>query len=259
MQHTSLNNSKKSSLIVRVFRIMRIVLHTLYGAFISIFILPRVSNRRRDIIIGRWSKSLLEVMNIKVMAFGHIPNFGLTGTMFVANHISWVDIHALNSIRTVRFIAKSEVRDWPVFGWLAIKANTLFINRTKKQDTGRIVEIATESLQAGDCLCYFPEGTTTDGTELKVFKGSIMQAALNVGKPVWPFTVRYPNRDGSLNTNMAYFGDMTLMESMWLILSEKSPVVELEFLAPISTKGHDRRSLTLAARHAISDRLNLKN
>ncbi len=110
----------------------------------------------------------------------------------MGNHVSWIDIHALNSVRAVRFVSKAEVREWPIFGWLAAKGNTLFIDRTKRHDTGRIVDIATNSLIAGDCLCYFPEGTTTDGTELKVFKGSLMQAAINAKKPIWPFAIRYP-------------------------------------------------------------------
>lgn len=259
MQHTSSNNNKKSLLIVRLFRILRMVIHTLYGALIAVFILPRVGIKRRDLIISGWSRNLLQIMNIEVVAIGNKPDFDVTGALFVANHISWVDIHALNSIRTVRFIAKSEIRQWPVFGWLAAQANTLFIDRNKKQDAARIVEVTTNSLIAGDCLCYFPEGTTTDGTELKVFKGSLMQAALSAEKPVYPFAIRYPNVDGSNNINMAFYGDLTLVESIWMILSEKSPKVELEFLPVIHPKGHDRRSLTLAARHAIAGKLNLRN
>ena len=233
------------------------ILHTLYGIFIATFILPAANARQRESLISHWSASLLEVLNVRVVTRGELPSRDVTGTMFVANHISWADIHALNTVRAVRFIAKSEVANWPVFGWFAKKSNTLFIDRSKKQEAGRIVEIATQSLAAGDCLCYFPEGTTTDGTELKVFKGSIMQAAINTGAPVWPFTVRYPNADGSANTEMAYYGDMSLLDSILLVLSQKSPVVELEFLSPISSQGQERRQLTLAARQVIADNLNL--
>jgi 1-acyl-sn-glycerol-3-phosphate acyltransferase len=231
------------------------VIHTLYGLMIGAFILPKVSPKQRDLIICKWAASLLAVMNIRVVKKGHLPNRDITSTMFVANHISWVDIHALNSVRAVRFVSKSEVRHWPVFGRLAINANTLFIDRAKKQDAGRIVEVTTESLKAGDCLCYFPEGTTTDGTELKPFKGSLMQSAINNEHPIWPFVIRYPNSDGSPNVEMAYAGETTLLYSMWQIVSLKNPVVELEFLEPISPKGHDRRSLTILVRQKIAGRL----
>jgi 1-acyl-sn-glycerol-3-phosphate acyltransferase len=233
------------------------VIHTLYGLMIGAFVLPKVTAKQRDLIISKWAASLLAVMNVRVIKKGHLPNRDITSTMFVANHISWLDIHALNSVRAVRFVSKSEVRNWPVFGRLAVNANTLFIDRAKKQDAGRIVEITTESLSAGDCLCYFPEGTTTDGTELKPFKGSLMQSAINNERPIWPFVIRYPNPDGSPNIEMAYAGETSLLYSMWQIVSLKNPVVELEFLAPISPKGHDRRSLTILVRQKVAEKLNL--
>jgi len=246
-----------SSPVTRAFRIIRMVIHTIYGILIATLLLPRANARQRDAIISGWSTNLLAVMNIRVITRGTLPGADVTGTMFVANHISWVDIHALNTVRAVRFIAKSEVRDWPIFGWFAQKSNTLFIDRTKKQDAGRIVEAVTASLNAGDCLCYFPEGTTTDGTELKPFKGSIMQAAINTDAMIWPFTVRYPNADGSANTEMGYYGEITMLQSIWLILSQRSPVVELEFLSPVSPRGHDRRGLTILVRQKIAEKLNL--
>jgi len=231
------------------------VIHTIYGMIIATVLLPGANPRQRDAIISRWSTSLLALLNIRVIARGTLPGPDVTSTMFVANHISWVDIHALNTVRAVRFIAKSEVRGWPVFGWFAQKSNTLFIDRSKKHDAGRIVEVVTESLKAGDCLCYFPEGTTTDGTELKAFKGSIMQAAINTDSMIWPFTVRYPDEDGSANTEMAYWGEMSLVDSIWLVLSQRSPVVELEFLPPVSPRGHERRGLTISVRQAIAEKL----
>ena len=84
--------------------------------------------------------------------------------MFVANHISWSDIHALNSVIPVRFIAKSDIKSWPIFGYLVRKSNTIFVERGKRQEAGRIVDLTKESLSAGDNVCFFPEGTTTDGT-----------------------------------------------------------------------------------------------
>ena len=103
------------------------------------------------------------MMNIEVKIEGTTPTHDLVSTMFVGNHISWLDIHVLNSIRAVRFIAKSEIRKWPIFGWLAKQTNTLFIEREQKKDALRVIDKASKSLTKGDCLCFFPEGTTTDG------------------------------------------------------------------------------------------------
>lgn len=231
--------------------------HILYGFFIAGVILPRVNARRREWWISRWCAELLAVLNIRLIAHGTIPGKDITGTMFVSNHVSWLDIHALNSIHAVRFIAKSEIRGWPLFGWFAEKVNTLFTERTRRQDAGRMVEITADSLRAGDCLGFFPEGTTSDGAQLLPFKGSLMQAAINAGAQIWPVSIRYPNVDGSFNTEMAYYGEMSLLESIRRVLAQHSPVVELHFSAPLSTHGHDRRGLSILAKQAIASGLNL--
>lgn len=180
--------------------------------------------------------------------------------MFVANHITWSDIHALNGLVSLRFIAKSEIKNWPVFGYLVSRANTLFIDRNKRQDAKRTIEIAQKSLQAGDNLCFFPEGTTTDGTEIRPFKSSLIQAAILADATVWPVAIRYPNTDGSINTKIAYAGETTLIESMQQVLSQKQPIVELHFLAPISPAEYaamDRRELTLHIEGLIRNKLAL--
>lgn len=248
---------KKTSLPTQLFRLTRLALHTLYGVVVAATILPGVSGIKRESIIRRWSQQFLDILNLKVIAKGHIPNADVHGTMFVANHISWLDIHALNSIRPVRFIAKSDIRAWPVIGWLVAQANTLFIDREKRQDASRMVNTVAESILAGDCLCYFPEGTTTDGTELRPFKGSLMQATIDTDTSIRPFSVRYPNPDGSINTAMAYHGETTLWQSLRMVLAQKQAVVELDFAAPIESAGHERRGLCLMARQAIAARLNL--
>lgn len=251
-------NNPHSAKLTRYFRITRLVIHILYGLFICGFILPRVDARRRDLTISRWCKSLLAVLNIRIITHGTLPDINVTGTMFVANHVSWVDIHAVNSVRAVRFIAKSEIRGWPVFGWISEKVNTLFTERTKRSDAGRMVELTADCLRAGDCMCFFPEGTTSDGTELKAFKGSLLQAAINAEAQIWPVTIRYPNADGSANTEMAYYDNISLLQSIKQVLAQRSPAVELHFSPPIAAQSHERRSLSLLARQAIASQLNLQ-
>lgn len=238
-------------------RITRIILHTFYGVFLATFILPTVTNRQRNWIISYWSRRLVNMMNIQIKIEGIAPTHDLTSTMFVGNHISWLDIHVLNSIRAVRFIAKSEIRRWPVFGWLAKQTNTLFIERDQKKDALRVIDKASKSLTKGDCLCFFPEGTTTDGTELLTFKGSLIQAPINAKAKVWPFVIEYPNQQGQPNKAMAFAGDTTLLASIWQIVSLSQPQATITFLPKISPEGHERRGLTIAVRHAIATHLNM--
>jgi 1-acyl-sn-glycerol-3-phosphate acyltransferase len=246
-----------SSRLTRTFRSFRLLLHVLYGLLIAGLILPRVGKSRGNLIISRWCRGLLCVLNVGIVTHGDMPDKKLGNTMFVANHISWLDIFALNSLRTMRFVAKSDIRSWPVIGWLCEKANTLFTERSRRHGAGRMVEIAADCLRAGDCLCLFPEGTTSDGSELLPFKGSLIQAAIDAKSQLWPVAIRYPDADGSVNKEMAYYGDMSLGQSIKQILAQRSPMIELHFLPPIRAQGQERRSLSRSARQAIADRLSL--
>lgn len=211
-------------------------------------------------IIKWWCGGLLRAFHIKVSTFGILPPANTEGVMFVANHVSWSDIHALNSLIPLRFIAKSDIKSWPIFGYLVTKANTLFIDRNKRQEAGRIVQITAASLITGDNLCFFPEGTTsdgsgTDGRYVLPFKSSVLQAAIDANTRIWPVALQYVNADGSINTKMAYAGDTSLIDSMSQIINQKNALVELHFLAPIQAADYDRRSLTDAAYQAISAKL----
>lgn len=190
--------------------------------------------------------------------------------MFVANHISWSDIHALNSIIPLRFIAKSDIKSWPIFGYLVRKSNTIFVERGKRQEAGRIVEQTKVSLLTGDNVCFFPEGTTSDGTgtgghgilghvpqgaPVLAFKSSVLQAAIDANAIIWPVAIRYSHANGSINTQMAYAANTTLVESMQNVLRQKNPTVNLHFLTAIQIDGQNRRDLSNAAYEAIVAKL----
>lgn len=242
--------------LVVYYRICRILLHTLLGLAIAAFVWPLIGKQARFDFAKWWCKLLLHSFNIKVIAHGELPA-NVHSTMFVANHVSWADIHALNSLISLRFIAKLEIKNWPIFGYLVKKSGTIFIDRTTRKDAARIVSIATEALKIGDNIGFFPEGATTDGTHLHPFKSSILQAAINANAMIWPVVIRYLNTDGSINKAMAYAGEMTLGESMISVLKQKSPVVDLHFLSPISALESNRQAVSKAAFTAISNALNL--
>ncbi len=233
--------------------------------------LPLISKNSNLKLVQWWCSVLLRAFNIKVLLHGNLPPASANSIMFVANHISWSDIHALNSVIPVRFIAKSDIKSWPVFGYLVRKSNTIFVERGKRQEAGRIVELTKESLSAGDNVCFFPEGTTTDGTGTDgtgmnshglqgkpalPFKSSVLQAAIDANAQIWPVAIRYSHPDGSINTQMAYAGDTTLIESMQSVLKQRNPTVALHFLTPIQASGKSRRDLTKAAYDAIVLKLN---
>jgi 1-acyl-sn-glycerol-3-phosphate acyltransferase len=120
----------------------------------------------------------------------------------------------------------------------------------------RIVHLTSQSLQEGDNVGFFPEGTTTDGTFLEPFKSSLVQAAIATGATIFPVAIHYPHSNGTANTLMAYVGDMTLVESILNILKQKKPIVELHFLTPIKTEQATRQTVTKTAFNAIAKQLN---
>jgi 1-acyl-sn-glycerol-3-phosphate acyltransferase len=248
---------QKTNFFIAILRVLRISTHTATGLSIAACVLPFVSLKDKQSLIKWWCKGLLRAFNIKVIIFGQLPPDNIQGAMFVANHVSWADTHALNTIIALRFIAKAEIKSWPIFGYLVNKTNALFIDRSKRHEAGRIVDIAAESLSANDNLCFFPEGTTTDGSLVLPFKSSVLQAAISAKSQVWPVAIRYVNSNGSINIDMAYAGDTTLLESMKNVLMQAKPVVELHFLLPINSVGENRRELSKTARDVIARKLDL--
>lgn len=223
------------------------------GLIISTLTWSFISQQTKHRLIRWWCKGLLSRFGFEIRVFGEIPAFDSKGILFVANHISWADIHAINSVLPLRFIAKLELSGWPVFGYLIRQSGTLFVDRTRRKDAARIVEMAADSLSAGDNVGLFPEGTTTEGDVVLPFKSSLIQAAISANATIQPIAIRYPLPDGRINTKVAYAGDTTMGESMLSVLNMKKPIVELHFLPPFQT--HDRQTAANTAYEAINRRL----
>lgn len=239
-----------------LYRIFLVTLHVVVGIFVLATIWIFCSQAARDKLVRWWSNGVLSRFNIQVITHGQPPTESAKNCMVLANHVSWIDIYAINSVIPVRFIAKSDINNWPVFGYLARKSGTIFINRSSRKDTARIVDTTVDSLTKGNNVAFFPEGTTTDGTTLLHFKSSIVQAAINANSTIYPLALRYPSPDGSINPDLAYAGETTMAGSMMQTLKTKRPVIELYFLPVIKAKGH-RQEITQQAYSTIAKTLNL--
>lgn len=235
-------------------RALRLLLHIAAGLALSAFYVPFCAETRKKTLIHWWSAKLIAILNIQVIVHGDTTSLHNepSGMLLVANHISWIDIFALMSYTPLRFVAKSEIQQWPLFGYLASKGNVLFIDRSKRQEAKRMTNALLHHLNAGERLCYFPEGTTTNGTHLLPFKGSLLQAAINADAHIQPVAVFYPLNNRAANTLMAYAGETTMLESMLNILRQRAPVAELTFFTPIDTSNtsHEQRD-----RRVIADQI----
>ena len=232
-------------------KLVRMASHLLVGSLTILLLFPHLDRHERGHRVTRWAARFLRVLGIRSEVIGRPPPVGGGGVLLAANHVSWLDIHLLHSLLPARFISKAEVRNWPLFGWLAEGIGTVFLVREKKADAMRVNQLMAEHLRAGDCLALFPEGTTSDGSGLLPFFPSLFQPAVEAGAQVWPVRIRYLNADGSHCPEAAYFGAMTLGESLLKVLRLKGLRAQLEFLPPIDSQGMARRDLARATEAAI--------
>lgn len=144
-------------------------------------------------------------------------------TLYVSNHVSYLDITVLGSEIKGSFVAKSEVARWPLFGWLARLQNSVFVERRSLKVADHRDELSRR-LEAGDDLILFPEGTSGDGNRVLPFKSALFSAAAlhPAGKPlvVQPVSISYTRLDGLpmgryLRPLVAWYGDMELASHIW--------------------------------------------
>jgi 1-acyl-sn-glycerol-3-phosphate acyltransferase len=249
--------NRSNGFLIRNWRLARLVLHLLVGVIKAALLLPRVGRAQRTELIRRWSAGVLAILNVRLSVRGEVPDLSAAGVMFVANHISWLDIYLLDAVCPVRFVSKAEVRAWPVIGWLAVKIGTLFIERTRRHDTARAGREVVDALGQGDCVAVFPEGTTSNGTLLRPFHASLLQSAINSGAWLWPVAIRYLHRDGTANLSPAYVDNMSFGASLFRILGEPDLEAEITYLEPLPVHGRSRRELAVLAEKAIANALNL--
>jgi 1-acyl-sn-glycerol-3-phosphate acyltransferase len=246
----------KTPAYTRVYRFVRLIAHLVYGCTIAAVVFPFVSNRTELRIIRYWSRRLLAILNVRLHVHGRMPG-GHVPTMLVTNHVSWLDIWVIHSVSPVRFIAKSDIRSWPLLGWLVARAGTIFIQRTRRHDTARINQTIGAVLARDEHIGLFPEGTTTDGTHVLPFHASLFQPALASGARIVAAGIRYPGRDGRPNLAAAYTGERSLVESLRLILAQPQLRAELVFAGVVAPEGKTRRDLAGQCRELIVHALSL--
>ncbi|GJG93468.1 1-acyl-sn-glycerol-3-phosphate acyltransferase [Cupriavidus pauculus] len=234
-------------------RKLRLGWHLLRGMFVCATVFPWASAHLRERLIRNWSRKLLAICGIEVEVQGLAPGQSVPhGAMLVSNHISWLDIYAIHCWQPVRFVAKSEIRSWPIIGWLCDKTGTIFIERGRKRDAHRVLHHITEVMQQGDLVCVFPEGTTTDGSKVLPFHANLMQAAVAGGLPVQPLGLSYVDAaTGKPTLAPAYIDDITLVECLDAILRSPPIKVRLTLGPQLLAHSASRRELAEAARDVV--------
>ncbi len=248
--------SATAPLYVRSLRYGRLIVQLVLGLLTVAFLFPFYGRARRWRAIENWSVRVVRSAGVAVMVHGETPKRA-SRAVAVANHVSWLDVQVLHSLWNVRFVAKSEVRHWPLIGWLSARTGTLFIERGSRRHAARINRDIHQAFADGDAVAVFPEGTTTRGDELLRFHASLLQPAVEEQALIVPVAIRYTDNEGNLQPAAAYVGDMTLMQSVAAIVRAPRIYAHVHFLPAIDSRGRTRRELAQASRASIAAALRL--
>lgn len=215
---------------------------------------PWLGTQARNRRIRRWSGQLMGICGVRVA-----PDAGaaLAQAMVVANHVSWLDIFVINTVYPCRFVAKAEIRAWPMLGWLADKAGTVFIARGNRRDLRHIFKGLVDKLEAGERVAFFPEGTTAAQGQLLPFHANLFEAAIDAKAVVQPYAISYVDAAGVPHPAVDFIGDMTFAQSMLAILSGPPITARLACLPAIASDGAHRRELAQAAQDAVAGALGI--
>lgn len=198
----------------------------------------------------RWSQffmtRLSNALPFRITVFGQLPQ---TPMLWISNHVSWTDIALLGQLTPVSFLSKAEVRSWPVAGWLAAKAGSLFIRRGAG-DSPLIRAQMSNHLQQGLALLMFPEGTTTNGQTVRTFHGRLLSAAIDSGVQLQPVAIRYL-REGEPDLIAPFIGDDDVLSHLMRLFKHAAADVEIHLLEPIVCDQQERSVLAFRAQEAI--------
>jgi len=187
----------------------------------------------RDRVVRTWFRGFLWICRVQVSITGTATQ---APALFVANHMGWLDILVLGACLPVSFVAKAEVKRWPVVGWLCASADTLFVERGNLHSTAQISRSILRTLQRGRSVLLFPEGTSTDGSVVKPFRRRLFRPALEAACPTQAVTLLYPKAGYRCNPAVRYAGDDTLWHSVLSILSAPRIEAQLVFAPPLITQ-----------------------
>jgi 1-acyl-sn-glycerol-3-phosphate acyltransferase len=208
------------------------------------------SPAQRALWLQHSSRRMLKIFKTSIRTAGTIP----TGGLLVSNHLSYVDILVISSITPAIFVAKREVKSWPVFGWFAKTAGTLFVDRERRTLVGQTTDEIQTALDRGALVVLFPEGTSSNGETVLPFKTSLLEPATRQLHALYAGVIQYRLEDGDVGEELCYWKDMTLVPHLINLLSKKKIHASVSF-TQLREGSTDRKEL---ARQLHSEILRLK-
>jgi len=204
----------------------------------------RAGLRKR--IVRRWTVTMGRIFGLRPHVAGIRPDGAF---LLVANHVSWLDIFLLGSTSEVVFIAKAEMRGWPVIGPLATSTGTIFVDRRSRRDALRVSAAIEQAVRNGTSVVLFPEGTSSDGERVLPFKSALLESAARNGLPVHYAALRYQE------PRAAWPDDRPFGEHAWQVL--QLPRIDATVRFGGAVTAGDRKELAQKLWHEVSAALAL--
>ena len=234
-----------------LWRTARLLMHVLFGLLLALIVHLDFSHRLSpEKLAGLWSRGLLRILGIRWRVRGHAP---ITHGVIVANHVSWLDIPLIVASMPTRFVSKSEVRHWPVAGWLADAAGTFYLRRGQG-GSRLLLNRLIPFLRQGGNVAFFPEGTTSSGPETLPFHPRLFAAAVEAACPLQPISVRYSRASNGANI-APFVGDDDLVSHLLRLLRNRELDAELILGQVLDPSGQTREHLSEQTRTCIESQL----
>ncbi len=195
--------------------------------------------------LHRSCSAILRRMGVTVERRGTVPSGGLV----VSNHLSYLDVLAYAAVMPCVFVAKSEVRGWPIFGFCARCAGTVFIDRQRRASTDAAAREIADALRAGVLVVLFPEGTSTDGVALLRFHSALLEPAIDLQAAITPAAIAW-RLPGGQERDLCYYGDVRFAPHLLRTLGRAGIHAEVEFY-PAQLKYVDRKTAALALHEQV--------
>ncbi|MCB1582896.1 MAG: 1-acyl-sn-glycerol-3-phosphate acyltransferase [Xanthomonadales bacterium] len=246
-----------------VIHIIRFTLRLSAFILALVFVLPFVilgillaklfSNQRsNEFFLVYWSRLLCFICGLKVYIHGPKPE---SPVFLVANHVSWLDIPIIHSLMLAGFVAKSEIKYWPIVGWITMAGDTLFLKRGNAESRKGVLNQIKKRLLNGRSVAVFPEGTVTDGSHLRTFHRQLIHAAIETRTPVLPVAIKFLNVDGTRNDQVGFLNNEMFITHVWRILTLPNSTVEIHCGDLVTDYDAGARAVTLQARAFIEQEL----
>jgi 1-acyl-sn-glycerol-3-phosphate acyltransferase len=211
-----------------------------------------IGGERLDYWMTRWwSGRIVRIFGFRISRSG-TPLPG--AVLFVANHVSWLDIELMHSQRIMSFVAKAEIARWPLIGWLATRAGTIYHQRGSAHSLGAVMERVVVRLKEGMAVGIFPEGGTGPGDRVKTFHARIFQVAADAAVPVQPVALCYGN-GGRMDLRVPFAPTENFLANFLRLLGEPSLEATVHFLEPVPLSDDGRRQTAETARARIAHAL----